>query len=88
MKVNLVEVARKWGNGEIKGTDELRKAMVGIEIYTPDLSDRSVELEDVVWTLNDGNSWVDVDLELVQEGIITRTQRKQLFKAIRNLDRY
>lgn len=87
MKVNLVEVARKWGNGEIKGTEGLRKAMEGVNIYTPDLTDRSVDLEDIVWTLNDGNSWVDVDLELVHEGVITRTQRKQLFKAIRNLDR-
>ena len=78
MKETLVSIAIKFGTKEITD-DEARVLLKESNEFEPLLIKSGSE--DTVWSIDDGNSWLDVESEVVYKKLITR-DRLKILKSI------
>ncbi len=71
--MNLVKIAQKFNAGIYPTPDRLTEDLNSINIYEPNID--ADELEDVVFSVGDGNSWLEV-FQLVKDGEMTKAGYK------------
>lgn len=73
--LTLVSLATAWLAGTLTDAEVTRLAQA-LTIFTPEGLDEDPMTEpDIIWSNNDGNSWVDVDSALVETHKMTIDQR-------------
>lgn len=76
-QTTLLQLAKDWLDGKVSD-DEVRKIGTTIEIFKPiGLHEDLITEPDIQWDCNNGNSWFEVDADLVSENKMTYEQRKQ-----------
>lgn len=81
--MTLVDLAIKWGSGEIKNKNELKILLKDVKIFTPikdELND-----DNFIFTQFDGNSWFDVNNEVLEKKLMTPKQYDSFYKLANNL---
>ncbi|WP_125573507.1 hypothetical protein [Levilactobacillus huananensis] len=74
-KLSLLSIATAWLSGTLTDVEVTRLAQ-DLTIFTPEGLDEDPMTEpDIIWSNNDGNSWVDVDSALVETHKMTIDQR-------------
>lgn len=74
-KISLLSIATAWLSGTLTDVEVTRLAQ-DLTIFTPEGLDEDPMTEpDIIWSNNDGNSWVDVDSALVDTHKMTIDQR-------------
>lgn len=79
--MNLVEIAKKYNNGEYKDKELLNKDILSINLFEPIKDD-----EETIYSIGDGNSLLEVNM-LVSSGemsIETYMDFVKLIKKIKN----
>jgi hypothetical protein len=83
-KTTLLQLAKDWLDGKVSD-EEVRKIGPTIEIFKPiGLHENLITEPDVQWDCNNGNSWFEVDADLLSTDKMTYSQRKKFTSLVLN----
>ncbi|GEO78665.1 hypothetical protein FD29_GL000732 [Companilactobacillus mindensis DSM 14500] len=83
-KTTLLQLAKDWLDGKVSD-EEVRKIGSTIEIFKPiGLHENLITEPDVQWDCNNGNSWFEVDADLLSTDKMTYSQRKKFASLVLN----
>lgn len=83
----LVEVIIDYDKGTIKEVD-LNRELLKLNIYTPNIEDiisTQVDAEDIVWSIGDGNSWLEATA-LLDNGLVSRDTLQDVNRRLKELN--
>lgn len=83
-KTTLLQLAKDWLDGKVSD-EEVCKIGPTIEIFKPiGLHENLITEPDVQWDCNNGNSWFEVDADLLSTDKMTYSQRKKFTSLVLN----
>lgn len=83
-QTTLLQLAKDWLDGKVSD-EEVQKIGSTITIFKPiGLDEDPLSEPDIRWDCNNGNSWFEVDADLVSTGKMTYKQRSKFSNLVLN----